>query len=507
MAKVPTYQRTELPPGYSGQVKPTFDLADRGGQTQLAEAVGGMAGDIWSRIIRTRAANEFDDFKGMVDTEQALLEKKANDTPGAPIEECKQWQNEMLANIKKASGNATTKLAKERIRSWYAQNEDRIRASSDASLAALASRREFDIFNLKRKDWIEKGNLVGLRDGYKGVKGNLFDSEQSDLLEREDTAELLEGVILRQALSMPGDEGVALIETANKEAKEQYQVEDDLFSPDDIDRMKKQYTYQKKASAAKIAEVFEKAKNEAVQKWRDIIVIEGKMNNAIEIESDSALLDYPEEKDKLRALERERATAILKGREGTPREIALAENENWEAINAVAAIGKQKALKVITKNSDIVDSTSFVSALNKEAVDGTDSILKDGLAKAERMRRIAVEAAKKDVKKVEEIEDTYIKIFNDMRRNFSSNPDWTDKDKLSYIDTATEAQKEETARNWLKLMYIFGPITGTAAALYGKRRLAKKAKEKDELQYTKTATNPQTGEKLGWNGKEWVPLQ
>lgn len=456
MAKVPTYQRTELPPGYSGQVKPTFDLADRGGQIQLAETVGGMAGDIWMKIIQARAANEFDDFKGVVDTQQALLEKRANDDPGAPIEKYKEWQNDMLAEIKKASGNATTRFAKERIRSWYAQNENLIRARSDASLAALASRREFDIFNLKRKDWIEKGNLNDLREGYQGVKGNLFESEQSDLLEREDTAELLEGVILRQALAMPGDEGFALIETANKEAKEQYQVEGELFSPDDIARMKKQYTYQKKAGAAKIAEVFEKAKNEAVQKWRDIIVIEGKMNNAIEIESDPALLDYPEEKDKLRALERERVTAILKSREGTPREIALAENENWEAINAVAAIGKQKALEVIAKNSDIVDSTSFVSALNKEAVEGMDEILKDGLAKAERMRRIAVEAAKKDLKKVEEKEDTYIKIFNDMRRNFSSNPEWTDKDKLSYIDTATEAQKDDAARNWFKLLWLTG---------------------------------------------------
>lgn len=245
--------RTELPPGFSGQVKPSFDLADRRGEQQLAETIGGMAAKHWANIIQARTANEVAAFRGVMRTEQALLEKELRARPGMAIEEYDELKNRMNTNIKKAAGNATTRGGKQRNRELYDRDAKAISERVDATRNAIVSNQELSVFNLNREKWIETGDLAGLKEGWEGMSGNLFGAEQVELMLRNDTAVLLEGTILRQALAMPeAAEGAEWIAGANKVATEQYQIKGELFSPDDLARMKDAYETTRKDAQASI---------------------------------------------------------------------------------------------------------------------------------------------------------------------------------------------------------------------------------------------------------------
>jgi predicted AAA+ superfamily ATPase len=49
-------------------------------------------------------------------------------------------------------------------------------------------------------------------------------------------------------------------------------------------------------------------------------------------------------------------------------------------------------------------------------------------------------------------------------------------------------------------------VANKMLAKYGITTTIEELKQ-EEATYTKTATNPDTGDRVGWDGKQWVPIQ
>lgn len=93
------------------------------------------------------------------------------------------------------------------------------------------------------------------------------------------------------------------------------------------------------------------------------------------------------------------------------------------------------------------------------------------------------------------------------------------KEVEEYIGTVTESFKREKAAAWWAKTFNFltmSPVRLGIEAMMVQKKINKlKAetntkepanKPKQSAKITKTAANPKTGKKVGWNGKEWIPL-
>jgi len=177
MPDAPVYQRSALPPGQTGLVKPPYELADQSGFVRFGQAVENVAGSFLDKIIRAKALNEKHDFIGFVETAQSNYQKELNDNPGMSIEQMIAKQNEMMETIRQSGQHATTGLGRSWIRNWYAANETLIKSRAEANMEAIVSKREMDALNAHIQAAILQGDIGRVQDLYNGVAGTLISRE------------------------------------------------------------------------------------------------------------------------------------------------------------------------------------------------------------------------------------------------------------------------------------------------------------------------------------------
>jgi len=170
MTKTPIYQRSELPPGETGLVKPPYQLADQSGMIQFGQTVTRIVGEYWQDWIRNEATTEFYEFQNRKDAILSEYANKIAQKPGASIEEFKAWKQEALQKIQSAGDVARTRAGRRRIRQWYTENT---KSSEKYPNGALQTRMDLELtqIQLKRQAernqailqrYIETGNTVGV---------------------------------------------------------------------------------------------------------------------------------------------------------------------------------------------------------------------------------------------------------------------------------------------------------------------------------------------------------
>jgi hypothetical protein len=293
------------------------------------------------------------------------------------------------------------------------------------------------------------------------------------------------------------------------------EIEPGLFGPDDIAELGKIHAARKSAAEAKAKEQLEIAQGRQRQAVLDMILAgtatddDGKEIDPIDFIND---MDALEASEKWTWIERHnaRAKTVLEGPEPTPAAIVRAENEIYEAKEADDF---DRAYELLIKHSPMftaAKNSEILKAIRKQQTEDADDILADGLAKIDRLRAVHVGAAKaekKSLSDIESIEDRYLRDRNKLRRKFAANPDWTDEQKIAYIDTLNDAEVKEAAPGLLRRI---GAVIRAAGTYYPMSPLFDRrgGKKKDQSpEYTKTATNPKTGEKVGWDGTKWVKIK
>lgn len=409
----------------------------------------------------------------------------------------------------------TSKQAESDARADWKLSVEQMKADAQAH-AVIRDQNEGDIDS--RNDITElttappvsytHGSLLEVQGKVADIQGIYADGElsqyptfQSESNNDRDMARDIKTTTEHYLLDLTRIDGTEVFDNAN-ETLQLLSDKDELtdaqkYSSDEIEALRKKHKAWKKEADAAVelenANASEAAKKDAVQRAMkgEVGLAEEVANNPLISSTDSRIL--------IGFIEGRPDDIAKRKAELTSADRIKAENEIYDAIEAK---DKNKANGLLIKNSWMfTDSknSSMLQDIRKQEEEGTDEILKDGIAKLDRLRGIEVRQAKDDLKDIEETEDRYLKLKSDMRTTIRENPDWTTQQKLKHIDMVTDEISADAARNWFNLLYIFGPITGTAANLL--------LNKKGEPEYTKTATNPQTGEKVGWNGKEWVPLK
>jgi hypothetical protein len=264
MSKI--YRRQVLPPGHTGAVKPPYDLAGRSGERRFADTVTTVADEIGTAIVVSDANNEFHEFLGNTDTELEAFNTKVRSNPGATEEEYAQFQQDMLANIRKAGEKTRTGLAKAKIRRWYSANEKLLLEKSKAGWQAIETGRQVERFEANRKRAVRMGDMGRLKKLYKD--DNLLDEGTKKWMLEADAAQIIDETVLREALSMPEEEALAHIDSINTIAKDRYEIED-LYGPNEIRRLKENYAYRRRAALRTVADQQGAAETEFARKLYD----------------------------------------------------------------------------------------------------------------------------------------------------------------------------------------------------------------------------------------------
>ncbi len=183
---VPIYQRNELPPGQTGQVKPPFQLADRSSEQRFAEVATGFAGKMWQDAIETQAGLEYTDFIGTTKAAEAEFEKYVQQNPNETIDTYRQQQDKMMGNIKKAGEGAKTGLAKQKIRQFYNANKKLIREQSEASALAVVRSYQLRVFNEGIKADVDAGNIESVTQKHSEYGEKLLGKEVNDITFKND---------------------------------------------------------------------------------------------------------------------------------------------------------------------------------------------------------------------------------------------------------------------------------------------------------------------------------
>lgn len=161
--EIQLFQRSETGPSRGGTAKPGLDLIDTSG-ADIGEATARFAGLIFDKLVATKAANEEATFQGGVKTAMAKYDVFVAGNPGASFEKLEKERNKMMDDIKKSGQLATTKIAKENNKNWFARNESSIFEQTQASMEAIRSKQEFATFQAQRKNMTINFDRAGLAE-------------------------------------------------------------------------------------------------------------------------------------------------------------------------------------------------------------------------------------------------------------------------------------------------------------------------------------------------------
>lgn len=182
--QVPTYNRTQLPPGRVGAAKPPYELAqtatDKSGMIQFGQDLAGFSGDIFQKLIQVRANNEHHEFLGKVSTAQMEFEGYVRTNPGAPLAEIEKARDKLLADIDKAaSGNqGQTQISVEANKNFMLNNRATIEKQADTTVGAIVMKHE------QERTQLEINNAIARND--RTAVFNLIDKQaESGLIPKE----------------------------------------------------------------------------------------------------------------------------------------------------------------------------------------------------------------------------------------------------------------------------------------------------------------------------------
>lgn len=177
------HERNQLPPDRAGAAKPGYELADRSGQIQMGQSMAKFSGDVFNRIVETRAVNEEHEFYGFANSRIETYQGFVKNNPGASFEDLQKERDKMMTEIRQAGQKATTGIAKKSINNWYKLNEPVIYAKTQTAMEGVVAQQEFDRFQVTEKLLVERGDKNALTDLYakmSGVKVPQFTSRPTD---------------------------------------------------------------------------------------------------------------------------------------------------------------------------------------------------------------------------------------------------------------------------------------------------------------------------------------
>ena len=181
MADVQLFQRSGLPPAQVGQAKPPYQLADQSGQKQFGQTLAKFSGDIFDSLVKTRAANEEAEFQGGVNTSIESFKTYVAANPNASFDDLQKERDRVMAEIKTASGKATTGIGRGNNARWVSENEGLISQRLQTSMEAVASEQELTRSEIQIEGFINNLDEKGLTDHYaKTVESGLYLSEVAD---------------------------------------------------------------------------------------------------------------------------------------------------------------------------------------------------------------------------------------------------------------------------------------------------------------------------------------
>jgi hypothetical protein len=226
MSDVPLYHRTELPPGFAGEAKPPYALADTSGQQRFGQTLFHFSGATFDKIVRTRAANEHAEFAGFAKTEIESVRTYVAGNPNLPFEEYEKRIGEAAKNIRTASGQATTGIGRDANTRWMDLYLPSATQTMITDAEAELSKQEFQRAEVQRKVYIAEGNLEGLLSHSQ----NMIDAGTYDAEYEKARLKLEQGIFEEQAV-------FALANKGEYEAAEEAIKQAEHLSPQDRDRL------------------------------------------------------------------------------------------------------------------------------------------------------------------------------------------------------------------------------------------------------------------------------
>ena len=163
------YQRTSLPPSRVGAVKPPMSLADRSAEINLYQSIAGFSGEVFNKLVKSRAANEEAEFMGIVETEMEGFNTLIKSKPGLSYEEIGAERDKMMLNITAASKKQNlTGIARGNIKNWMTGNKDVIKQKAQTSMEAIRTKQEVDKFAALREVAIKNFDVPGVTKLWEG---------------------------------------------------------------------------------------------------------------------------------------------------------------------------------------------------------------------------------------------------------------------------------------------------------------------------------------------------
>ena len=142
MVDIPIAVRRETGPSRTGARGPT----------PIEPNLNKFAGDIYDKLLKTRAANEEAEYHGEVNTAMEDWDTFVAANPGAGYDKLNVAREKMMLKIRKAGGKATSPEARNNINNWYSANANLIRAKSQTSMEAIRANQELTAYQVHQKN-------------------------------------------------------------------------------------------------------------------------------------------------------------------------------------------------------------------------------------------------------------------------------------------------------------------------------------------------------------------
>ena len=153
MAQIQLYQAGQLPPKMTGQVKPSFALADRSGEKQLGQTIAGIGKTVWGDIIQARENNEIAIFQGAEKLARENLRAKMLADPFASPEAMDKWQKETIAEIEAAGQVSKMPAVNAFAKNWMAQNKPALAQNISNDMAEITKQHQQRLFNVQQENY------------------------------------------------------------------------------------------------------------------------------------------------------------------------------------------------------------------------------------------------------------------------------------------------------------------------------------------------------------------
>ena len=521
---IPTYRRRELPPGFSGQAGPTGgQISQIAGENlamgQFGGAFSDMAAKIFSELQQEKDQNDLTETSlGMMQGFSELENKYALDTDPGTVRE--RWSKEVDALQKKALAN---KRFSPRVKNQLEGHFGRLRISYGDQIA-LNARKQMtsqEVADLDRQ--IHDMTL----------------NQYNDPSTQEALTKLIDQNVKRGSITPEdGERRKARLPAALDSAQIYDYVEQGKFDEARaLVKNNKSFLPQERIDINRDIDILERASQTQAKVDTDAFV-KGIMKELL----DADKLSYPERATLGKAI---KLRLVDPANGVTSEEVRVMSNfvDNWmtpakegvetdwlkydEARKKLIPyrkgdIAREEMMKVFT------DVSPSLSEVDKRAF-GNDifSIAEleskpDDPRKDPRNTRIIdtlndpksrifftpppdklTEEQRKEYDKLEKAEqDGYrealtakriYEIENDYWQWVAQNPDATDEDRENWLNKLYELPKQDVARKWYERMWDAYWATG----------IEKPAPAKG---YLRTATNPKTGERMGYDGTKWEKI-